>query len=171
MAKWDRHRQRKSVDRMPIYLHLSCTASCPPERSRAPIVNEPLQNQPFPADQAAILHFCKREMLRPLRDQILRISGYHVDSSLSAAEALSMFSASTYDLVLVDVEGEHGIPEAEHLCAEIKTASPDQLVAFVCNWRVASQTDCPDEIVRTEFNPEAFVAGVRGSSRRTDAQI
>ena len=99
-------------------------------------------------------------MLRPLRDQILRVSGYDVDSTLSAAEALTMFSAGTYDLVLVDVEGEHGIPEAEHLCSEIKTARQEQLVAFVCNWRVAILTDCPDEIVRTEFNPEAFVAGV-----------
>ena len=124
-------------------------------------MNEPLQNQPPQTDQAAILHFCKREMLRPLRDQILRVSGYHVDSTLSVAEALSMFSGRSYDLVLVDVEGQHGIPEAEQLCSEIKTAQHEQLVAFVCNWRVAIMTDCPDEIVRTEFNPEAFVAGVR----------
>ena len=103
---------------------------------------------------------CKREMLRPLRDQVLRVSGYDVDSTLSADEALAMFSARAYDLVLIDVEGEHGIPEAEHLCSEIKTARHEQLVAFVCNWRVAVLTDCPDEIVRTEFNPEAFVAGV-----------
>jgi DNA-binding response OmpR family regulator len=104
---------------------------------------------------------CKREMLRPLRDQVLRVSGYDVDSTLNAAEALELLSARTYDLVLVDVEGEHGIPEAEHLCSEIKTTRQEQLVAFVCNWRVAILTDCPDEIVRTEFNPEAFVAGVR----------
>jgi DNA-binding response OmpR family regulator len=100
-------------------------------------------------------------MLRPLRDQILNVNGYHVDSTLSADEALSMFSKRDYDLVLVDVEGEHGIPEAEHLCSEIKTARQEQVVAFVCNWRVAILTDCPDEIVRTEFNPEAFVSGVR----------
>jgi DNA-binding response OmpR family regulator len=100
-------------------------------------------------------------MLRPLRDQILRVSGYRVDSTVSVAEALSMFSSGAYDLVLVDVEGERGIPEAEQLCADIKTARKEQLVAFVCNWRVAILTDCPDEIVRTEFNPEAFVAGVR----------
>jgi DNA-binding response OmpR family regulator len=124
-------------------------------------VNQPSPNQPSQPEQAAILHFCKREMLRPLRDQILRVSGYRVDSTVSAAEALSMFSSGAYDLVLVDVEGERGIPEAEQLCADIKTARKEQLVAFVCNWRVAILTDCPDEIVRTEFNPEAFVAGVR----------
>jgi DNA-binding response OmpR family regulator len=104
---------------------------------------------------------CKREMLRPLRDQILRVSGYDVDSTLNSNEALSMFAARSYNLVLIDVEGEHGIPEAEQLCSEIKTAQHEQLVAFVCNWRVAVLTDCPDDIVRTEFNPEAFVAGVR----------
>jgi len=31
----------------------------------------------------------------------------------------------------------------------------------VCNWRVALMTDCPDEILRTEFDPESFVEGVK----------
>ena len=100
-------------------------------------------------------------MLRPLRDQILRISGFDVDSTLSATDGLQMFWARQYDLVLVDVEGESGIKDAEHLCSEIKTAQAGQKVAFVCNWRVAIMTDCPDEIVRTEFDPKAFVSGVR----------
>ena len=119
------------------------------------------QDESLSNDKPAILHVCKREMLRPLRDQILRLSGYQVDSTLSVADALEKFSATEHALVLVDVEGEHGIAEAEHLCSEIKTAKPGQLVAFVCNWRVAIMTDCPDEIVRTEFDPAAFVAGVR----------
>jgi hypothetical protein len=108
-----------------------------------------------------VLHIFSREMLRPLRDQILRVTGYEVDSTMSAAEGLSMFWAKLYDLVLIDVEGEKAVTEAEHMCSEIKTAQPEQLVAFVCNWRVAMMTDCPDEILRTEFNPEAFVQGVR----------
>jgi len=112
-------------------------------------------------NKRAILHVCRREMLRPLRDQILRISGFDVDSTLSYAEGLSMFWAKPYDLVLIDVEGESGISDAEHLCSEIRTAQPGQCVAFVCNWRVAILTDCPDEIVRTEFDPAAFVDGVR----------
>ncbi len=66
-----------------------------------------------------------------------------------------------YDLVLIDVEGETGIPARRALCSEIKTAQPEQLVAFVCNWRVAIMTDCPDEILRTEFDPAAFAQGVR----------
>jgi DNA-binding response OmpR family regulator len=100
-------------------------------------------------------------MLRPLRDQILRLSGYEVDSVMSVEEGRSSFWQKHYDLVLIDVEGELGIPEAESLCSEIKTAQPDQLVAFVCNWRVALMTDCPDEILRMEFDPESFVEGVK----------
>jgi DNA-binding response OmpR family regulator len=109
----------------------------------------------------SILHICNREKLLPLRDQILRLSGFQVDSTLSHSECLSLFKAGQYDLVLIDVEGEAGISRAEHLCSEIKTTQSEQIVAFVCNWSVAILTDCPDEIVRTEFNPEAFVSGVR----------
>ncbi len=111
--------------------------------------------------QPAILHICRREMLLPLRDKILRLSGYKVDSTLNPAEALTIFQSASYDLVLIDVEGEDGIHDAETLCSEVKTSNPGQLVAFVCNWRVAILTDCPDEILRTEFDPKAFVEGVQ----------
>jgi DNA-binding response OmpR family regulator len=124
-------------------------------------VTETFQNQPAQPIQPSILHICKREMLRPLRDQILRISGFRVDSTISLVEGLSMFEAGSYKVVLIDVEGDRGVPEAEELCSDIKTAKREQLVAFVCNWRVAILTDCPDEIVRTEFDPAAFVKGVR----------
>ena len=124
-------------------------------------VTETPISQPHSFDQPSILHVCKREMLRPLRDQILRLSGFQVDSTLSGDEAVEMFHARPYDLTLIDVEGERGIPEAESLCSEIKTVDKEHLVAFVCNWRVAILTDCPDEIVRTEFDPASFVAGVR----------
>jgi DNA-binding response OmpR family regulator len=111
--------------------------------------------------QKCILHVCQREMLRPLRDQILRLSGFEVDSTLSYPEGLTMFSKRPYDLVLIDVEGETGVRDAEQLCSEIKLHHHAQLVAFICNWRVAVLTDCPDEILRTEFDPAAFVDGVR----------
>ncbi len=115
----------------------------------------------LPNEKRAILHICRREMLRPLRDQILRLSGFDVDSTLTPAEGLQMFWAKHYDLVLIDVEGEDAIHSAEAMCSEIKTAQPEQIVAFVCNWRVAALTDCPDEILRTEFDPAAFASGVR----------
>jgi DNA-binding response OmpR family regulator len=118
----------------------------------------PIQSDP---SAKSILHICAREMLRPLRDQILRLSGFAVDSTLSTAEGLSLFWGKHYDLVLIDVEGEHKVHDAEDMCKEIKTAQPEQMVAFVCNWRVAILTDCPDEILRTEFDPQRFVSGVR----------
>jgi DNA-binding response OmpR family regulator len=111
--------------------------------------------------QKTILHICKREILRPIRDQILRLSGFAVESTCDVDDALALFRKNSPDLVLIDVEGEEAIPHAERLCAEIKTIHHGQLVAFVCNWRVAFLTDCPDEILRTEFDPAAFVAGVR----------
>ncbi len=114
-----------------------------------------------PPEKKSILHICSREMLRPLRDQILRISGFDVDSTLDNQEGLSLFWGRQYDLVLIDVEGEQKVGDAEELCSTIKTANPEQLVAFVCNWRVAILTDCPDEILRTEFDPRRFVSGVR----------
>ena len=113
------------------------------------------------SEAKSILHICRREMLRPIRDQILRISGFEVASTCSVGEALSMFWTRPYHLVLIDVEAADGISAAEHLCSEIKTSRHKQLVAFVCNWRVAILTDCPDEILRTEFDPAAFVEGVR----------
>jgi hypothetical protein len=114
-----------------------------------------------PLASRVILHVCTRETIRPLRDRILILQGFEVDSTLSYTEGLSMFWARQYDLVLIDVEGESGIASAEHLCSEIKTAQSEQIVAFVCNWRVATMTDCPDEILRTEFDPAAFAQGVR----------
>jgi DNA-binding response OmpR family regulator len=118
------------------------------------------QNAPQ-QDKKTILHICKREILRPIRDQILRISGFEVQSTLDLDEALALFRAKAPDLVLIDVESEDAVGSAERLCSEIKTIRHGQLVAFVCNWRVAFLTDCPDEILRTEFDPAAFVAGVR----------
>ncbi len=109
----------------------------------------------------AILHICVREVLRPIRDQILRLSGYTVESTCQYDDGLTYFRAHPFDLVLIDVEGEEDIGAAERFCSEVKTIHHGQLVAFVCNWRVASLTDCPDEILRTEFDPAAFVAGVK----------
>ena len=113
------------------------------------------------ASKKTILHVSKREVLRPLRDQILRLSGFEVESSGTYDDSISKFRQRAFDLVLIDVEGEGGIHDAERLCSEIKTEHHGQPVAFVCNWRVALLTDCPDEILRTEFDPASFVAGVK----------
>lgn len=114
-----------------------------------------------PEPKKFILHICTREVLRPIRDQILHLSGYAVESTCDYKEALRLFHTQAVDLVLIDIEGEDGVHAAERFCSEAKTFHHGQLVAFVCNWRVAHLTDCPDEILRTQFDPAAFVAGVQ----------
>ncbi|WP_334267420.1 hypothetical protein [Edaphobacter sp. HDX4] len=77
-----------------------------------------------------------------------------------------MLASRRYDLVLLDIEGEEKIPMAERLCSQIKKELPEQKVAFVCNSRVAMLTDCADEVLHTEFDPAAFVKGVREAAGR-----
>jgi DNA-binding NtrC family response regulator len=108
-----------------------------------------------------ILHVCSRDLIRELRDRILTLQRYDVVSTLSIAEAEDILAKSRFDLVLVDVEVDGRIPAAEKLCADIKHKDPEQKVAFICNHRVGKESDCPDEIIRSEFNPEAMVQGVK----------
>jgi len=76
------------------------------------------------------------------------------------ADALKKARGNRYDLVLIDIDAQHHVRDAEGLCSEVKQADPTQRVAFVCNWRVAILNECPDEIVRSEFDPIAFLSGV-----------
>ncbi len=86
--------------------------------------------------------------------------GYHVVSTLSISDAEDIYAKSSFGAVLVDVEGDGRIPQAEKLCEDIKKKNPDQKIAFICNYRVSKESKCPDEIIRSDFNPEAMVQGV-----------
>jgi DNA-binding NtrC family response regulator len=109
----------------------------------------------------SILHVCSRDLIRELRDRILTLQGYRVVSTFSITEAEELFAKSRFDLVIVDVEGDGRIPQAEKFCEDIKQQDPEQKIAFICNYRVSRVSDCPDEIIRSDFNPEAMVQGVR----------
>lgn len=109
----------------------------------------------------SILHVCGRDTIIALRDQILQLEGFDVASTLSLEEAPKIFARRPFDLVLVDVEGQGRVPQAEHLCEQVRTIQPGQKIAFVCNYRVSIETDCPDEIIQAEFDPHAFVEGVK----------
>ena len=109
----------------------------------------------------SILHVCSRDLIRELRDRILALQGYHVVSTLSIEEAEDLFAKSQFDLVLVDVEGDGRIPQAEKLCEDVRKQNPEQKIAFICNYRVSKMSDCPNEIIRSDFNPEAMVQGVK----------
>jgi DNA-binding NarL/FixJ family response regulator len=112
-------------------------------------------------DPPAILHVCSRDLIRELRDHILSVQGYQVVSTLSMSEGEDLFAKSHFDLVLVDVEGDGRIPHAEKFCESIRQEKPEQKIAFVCNYRVSKYSDCPTEIIHSEFNPDALIEGIR----------
>ena len=115
--------------------------------------------RPVVEEKKYILHVGSREMVVQLRDRILRLHGFEVFSTLSLDEAPVLFQRRPFDLVLVDVEGQGRVPQAERLCEEIRELHPGQKIAFVCNFQVSIDSDCPDEIIEAEFNPEVFVEG------------
>ena len=113
------------------------------------------------SEQKRIFHVSSRENIMSLRDEILRMHGFEVQSSVYSKQAVRDVAWRDYDLVLIDVEADVRVQSAQELCDEIKKVQPRQHVAFVCNYRVAIESDCPDEIIRAEFNPEALVRGVK----------
>src|ERR1700722_18575085 len=119
-------------------------------------------------DRPRIFHVSSRENVMQLRDEILRMHGFAVQSTVYSVKAVDEVVQSDYDLVLIDVEADVRVKSAQELCDEIKKVVPGQHVAFVCNYRVAIQSDCPDEIIRSEFNPEALVRGVQQALEKNE---
>jgi DNA-binding NtrC family response regulator len=108
----------------------------------------------------SILHISTREVLRPIRDHMLRLAGYDVISCDGYDEGLTVLRKNVVELVLIDIESQGQVPEAEHLCSALKSHDIAQRVAFVCNWRIATVVECPDHVVRSEFDPVGFLSGV-----------
>jgi DNA-binding NtrC family response regulator len=120
-------------------------------------------------ERKRIFHVSSRLNIMGLRDEILRIHGFDVDSTVYSRQAAGEVAEKDYDLVLIDVEADVRVQSAQELCDEIKKLHPLQHVAFVCNYRVAIDSDCPDEIIRAEFNPEALVRGVQQALGKNEA--
>ena len=116
-----------------------------------------------------IFHVSSRLNIMGLRDEILRMHGFEVNSAVYSREAAEEVAKKDYDLVLIDVEADVRVQSAQELCDEIKKVHPLQHVAFVCNYRVAIDSDCPDEIIRAEFNPEALVRGIQDALVKNEA--
>jgi DNA-binding NtrC family response regulator len=116
-----------------------------------------------------IFHVSSRVNIMGLRDEILRMHGFDVDSTVYSRKVAEGVAEKDYDLVLIDVEADVRVQSAQELCDEIKKVHPLQHVAFVCNYRVAIDSDCPDEIIRAEFNPEALVRGVQQALGKNEA--
>jgi DNA-binding NtrC family response regulator len=111
-------------------------------------------------NKKSILHIGSRDNILALRDDILRLEGFDVVSTIFLSDGPRLFAERPFDLVLVDVEGQGRVPEAEKLCGDIRTLHPGQKVAFVCNYLVSIESDCPDDIIQAQFNPAAFIEGV-----------
>jgi DNA-binding NtrC family response regulator len=129
--------------------------------------------QPGTNEYKRIFHVSSRANIMGLRDEILRLHGYEVESTVYSRQVLDALTHKDYDLVLIDVEADARVQSAQELCDDIKKVQPGQHVAFVCNYRVAIESDCPDEIIRSEFNPEALVRGVKdalGKNERNDRE-
>jgi DNA-binding NtrC family response regulator len=116
-----------------------------------------------------IFHVSSRLNIMGLRDEILRMHGFDVDSTVYSHQAAEGVAEKDYDLVLIDVEADVRVQSAQELCDEIKKVHPLQHVAFVCNYRVAIDSDCPDEIIHAEFNPAALVQGVQNALEKNEA--
>jgi DNA-binding NtrC family response regulator len=121
------------------------------------------------SERKRIFHVSSRLNIMALRDEILRMHGFDVDSTVYSRQAAGEVAEKDYDLVLIDVEADVRVQSAQELCDEIKKVHPLQHVAFVCNYRVAIDSDCPDEIIRAEFNPEALVRGVQQALGKNEA--
>jgi DNA-binding NtrC family response regulator len=115
-----------------------------------------------------IFHVSSRLNIMGLRDEILRMHGFDVDSAVYSRQAAEEVAEKDYDLVLIDVEADVRVQSAQELCDEIKKVHPLQHVAFVCNYRIAIDSDCPDDIIRAEFNPEALVRGVQDALEKNE---
>ena len=131
----------------------------------SPVPGEPTEG----SGKKRIFHVSSRLNIMGLRDEILRMHGFEVDSTVYSRQAAEGVAEKDYDLVLIDVEADVRVQSAQELCDEIKKVHPLQHVAFVCNYRVAIDSDCPDEIIRAEFNPEALVRGVQQALGQNEA--
>jgi DNA-binding NtrC family response regulator len=99
-------------------------------------------------------------MILDLRTKVLSLEGYDVVGTPSIRQAYSLYEERPFSLLLIDVEGDSQMKDAEVLCHDVKRRSPEQKVAFVCNYRVSLDSDCPDEIIHSDFNPAELVRGV-----------
>jgi DNA-binding NtrC family response regulator len=107
-----------------------------------------------------IFHISSREQIKELRDQILRLHGFEVESMVYSDKVVDEVVKKDYGLVLIDVENNARVQNAQELCDSIRKIQPELAVAFVCNHQVSIQSDCPDDIIHATFDPQALVRGV-----------
>ncbi|HXY51350.1 MAG TPA: hypothetical protein VEI01_18005 [Terriglobales bacterium] len=66
---------------------------------------------------------------RELRAEVMRKLGMDVDCAADIAEARSWWRAALYDLVLINMKEGHG--HRDKFCADVRSATPPQRLAFL----------------------------------------
>jgi CheY-like chemotaxis protein len=82
-----------------------------------------------PARKKRVLLVDASSARRELRSEAFRKLGIDVDCAADIVEARAWWRADLYSLVLMDVDGESG--RRDKFCADLRTASPPQQLAFL----------------------------------------
>jgi DNA-binding NtrC family response regulator len=95
----------------------------------APVLALPLSTREgSPAKNKRVLLLDTSQTKRDLRADIMRKLGIDVDCAADVLEARCWWRADLYNLVLINVAGETG--SRDKFCADIRSASPPQRIAF-----------------------------------------
>jgi len=103
---------------------------------------------------------------------LLRARGYDVEVAGTAAEALSHFSASPPDLVILDL----GLPDLEgtEVCRRIRASSQVPIIVLSARCAEADKVNAldlgADDYVTKPFGPEELLARIRVALRRAGAE-
>jgi len=103
---------------------------------------------------------------------LLRARGYDVEVAGTAAEALSHFSASPPDLVILDL----GLPDLEgtEVCRRIRASSQVPIIVLSARGAEADKVNAldlgADDYVTKPFGPEELLARIRVALRRAGAE-
>lgn len=92
-------------------------------------------------------------------DSLLRKTGFDVVSSKTLEDGMSQWRPSSFNLVLIVVDGDLERPLA--FCEGVKKVDPTQNVAFVAGWHTyVPPLSCPDEVIQQDYNPARFLKKV-----------
>src|SRR5215472_12300262 len=94
-----------------------------------PLLTSP-SSMPIPAiKKKRVLLIDTSHAKRDLRAEVLRKLGMDVDSAVDIAEARAWWRPALYDLVLINVAKGRG--QRDEFCADLRSATPPQRVAFL----------------------------------------
>ena len=99
--------------------------------------------------------------LQRLRAMLLSGRGFDAELAKSLEDGFQKIRQRQYQLVVVDVK--HYAQAALDFCEEVKRECPDLKVALMADHTIYFPANtCPDEIIRKQDGPEAFLNQVEG---------